>query len=384
MKNHNPIPFNKPCTYGNYKEYIDNVYSNGKYSGNGDFTKTCQNFLETFTKTQKVLLTSSCTDALEMCAILLELKPGDEVIIPSYTFVSTALAFIREGAKVVFADSSELNPNVDVESIRSKITSKTKAIVVVHYAGFSAELSVLKSICNSSDIFLIEDAAQAIDSYQDELPLGSIGDLGTLSFHETKNIHCGEGGALLINNPKLISRAEVIWEKGTNRSDFLKGKVDKYRWIDKGSSFLPSEFQAAFLLSQLEGVKSITKKRIELWHLYHRLLSNNSEHYEVPYIPCNSNHNAHIFYITLKKTENREKLINFAKNKKIQIVTHYQSLHQSPFYKKNYENGDDLKNSDYYTNSLLRLPLFYDLKMEQVELISQTIIDFFKEEVKKN
>ena len=271
------IPFNKPYLTGNETKYIETAVNSGKISGNGEFTKKCQSFFEEKYGLKKCLLTTSCTDALEMAAILCDIKQGDEVIVPSYTFVSSALAFVRQGAKIVFADSLPYHPNIDVDKVESLITKKTKAIVPVHYAGMACDMDKIMALAEKHNLFVIEDAAQAIDSYYfnkngEKKPLGSIGDLATFSFHETKNIISGEGGMLVINNEKFIKRAEIIWEKGTNRAEFFRGEVNKYGWVDTGSSFLPSEIIAAFLWAQIENIEDIQAKRKKIWEKYYTLL----------------------------------------------------------------------------------------------------------------
>lgn len=372
------IPFNKPYLSGNELKYIKEAVESGKISGDGIFTKRCSSFLEKRYGFKKVLLTTSCTDALEMAAILLNIKEGDEIIIPSYTFVSTANAFILRGAKVIFVDSEKNTPNLDVEAIESLITPRTKAIVPVHYAGISCEMDKIAQLAKKYNLFIVEDAAQAIDSYYAKKPLGSFGHLATFSFHETKNIISGEGGALIINDEQLIERAEIIREKGTNRSKFFRGEIDKYGWIDIGSSFLPSDIVAAFLYAQLENIDSIQKKRNELWNTYFDGLKGLQEQHKLnlPYLPSYASNNAHMFYLTCKSLEERTSLINYLKENNIGAVFHYLSLHKSSFYAD--KHGDRaLVNADYFANTLVRLPLYYELSKKNQSKIINTIYRFY-------
>lgn len=378
------IPFNKPFLTGKETHYIYEAVNSGKLSGNGIFTKKCQAFFEQKYGFKKTLLTTSCTDALEMAAILANISPGDEVIVPSYTFVSTALAFIRQGANIIFADSSSSNPNIDVELIESLITPKTKAIVPVHYAGIACDMDKIMELAEKYNLLVIEDAAQAIESFfinkkGEKKALGSIGHLAAFSFHETKNIISGEGGMLAINDERFLDRAEVIWEKGTNRSQFFRGEVNKYGWVDTGSSFLPSEVIAAFLWAQLENLDLIQEKRIKIWNIYHQGLKklNEQQVIEVPYIPSYATNNAHMYYIVVKSIEVRDALIAYLKAKQIMPVFHYLSLHLSEFY-KNKHDGRVLPQTDRYSDCLLRLPFYYDLEESQVVQIVDHINEFFK------
>ena len=366
------IPFNKPYLTGKETTYIEEAVKTGKISGNGIFTQKCQNFFETNYGLKKALLTTSCTDALEMAAILINIKEGDEVIMPSYTFVSTANAFVLRGAKIVFADSRKNHPNIDETKIESLITSKTKAIIPVHYAGVACEMDTIMELANKYNLYVIEDAAQAIDSYyigKDGIKksLGSIGHLAAFSFHETKNIISGEGGLLAINDEKFIDRAEIIWEKGTNRSSFFRGEVDKYGWVDIGSSFLPSEIIAAFLWSQLENLNKIQTKRREIWNCYYNKLSDwaQKNNMELPKTPNYATNNAHMFYLVCQSLEQRTKLLDYLKQNNILAVFHYISLHKSPFYSSKYL-GNELPQTDKFTDVLVRLPLFYELNVENV------------------
>lgn len=361
------IPFNKPYFTGKEITYIEQAILSGKVSGNNIFTKKCQLFFESNYGIKKALLTTSCTDALEMAAILINIKEGDEVIMPSYTFVSTANAFVLRGAKIVFADSRKDHPNIDETKIESLITSKTKAIVPVHYAGVSCEMDTIMDIAKKHELFVIEDAAQAIDSYytgKDGVTraLGSIGHLAAFSFHETKNIISGEGGLLAINDEKFTARAEIIWEKGTNRASFFRGEVDKYGWVDVGSSFLPSEIIAAFLWAQLESLQQIQMVRKSHWKNYEAKLNEwaHKNDIQLPQIPNFASNNGHMFYLICKSLEQRTKLLGYLKENEISAVFHYISLHNSPFYLSKYE-GEELPEALKFTDTLVRLPFFYEL-----------------------
>jgi dTDP-4-amino-4,6-dideoxygalactose transaminase len=373
------LPFNKPHITGKEVHYIYDAVASGHISGNGKYTKMCQRYFEERWGFKKTLLTTSCTDALEMCALLLNIQPGDEVIVPSYTFVSTALAFVRQGAKIVFADSRSDRPGIDEDSIEDLITCKTKVIVPVHYAGVACDMDKVMAIATKHNLFVVEDAAQAIDSYYTgkdgiKRPLGSIGHLAAFSFHETKNIQAGEGGLLAINDEQFIARAEIIWEKGTNRAEFFRGAVNKYGWVDVGSSFLPSEVTAAFLWAQLEDLDKIQTRRIEIWEDYANLLSAvNSGKFNLPLIPDYATNNGHMFYLVCKTAENRASLISKLKENSILAVFHYLSLHTSPFYKSKY-SGAELKNSDFHSETLVRLPFFFDLNNDDIKVIAKLIL----------
>ncbi|MEQ6123903.1 dTDP-4-amino-4,6-dideoxygalactose transaminase [Pseudotenacibaculum sp. MALMAid0570] len=372
------IPFNKPYLTGKETLYIEEAVKSGKISGNGMFTQKCQSFFEKEYGFKKTLLTTSCTDALEMSAILLNIQEGDEVIIPSYTFVSTANAFVLRGAKVVFADSKPNHPNIDETKLESLITSKTKAIVVVHYAGVACEMDTIMSLADKYNLFVVEDAAQAIDSYYKGKPLGGIGHLSTFSFHETKNIQCGEGGLLAINDDRFEERAEIIWEKGTNRSAFFRGEIDKYGWVDIGSSFLPSDVTAAFLWAQLESLESIQEKRKSIWNYYKENLQFLKEYgVKLPETPHYATNNAHMFYLICNSIEERSGLIAKLKEHDISSVFHYLSLHKSPFFKNQYQ-GEELENSDSFTSTLVRLPMFYELSKHQIDFLIGKIKAFYE------
>lgn len=374
------IPFNKPYLTGKEAHFIYQAVSIGKLSGNGEFTKRCQRFFEDKYKFKKCLLTTSCTDALEMAAILCDLKPGDEVIVPSYTFVSSALAFVRAGARIVFADSMERNPNIDADKIESLITPRTKVIVPVHYAGVACDMDKIMDIANRYNLLVVEDAAQAIDSFYKNRPLGGIGHLSAFSFHETKNVISGEGGMLVINDERFIRRAEIIWEKGTNRAEFFRGEVNKYGWCDIGSSFLPSEVISAFLLAQLEEMDDIQRQRKLLWDKYYELLSPMAEQgcFRIPDIPDYATNNAHMFYIVCNSLEERTELIQKLKDNGVSAVFHYLSLHSSPFYSDKHD-GRLLPNCDLYADRLLRLPMFYELSVSEVSYICDVIVRHFSE-----
>lgn len=376
----NNIPFNKPYLTGKETLYINDAVRSGKISGNGTFTHKCQSFFEEKFGFNKCLLTTSCTDALEMAAILCNIQQGDEVIIPSYTFVSTANAFVLRGAKIVFADSRPDHPGIDESKIEALITPRTKVLVPVHYAGIACDMDIIMSIANRHSILVVEDAAHALDSYYTGIdgikrPLGSIGHLATFSFHETKNLTSGEGGMLVINDPKLEKRAEIIWEKGTNRAAFWRGEVNKYGWVDLGSSFLPSEIVAAFLWAQLENLEDIQKKRKEIWNTYWHCLKDWAEasSIRIPYIPDYASNNGHMFYLVCQDLVQRTALITKLKEKNILAVFHYLSLHKSPFYYDKHD-GRNLPESDRYSDCLLRLPLFYELTENDQRYINKNII----------
>lgn len=372
------IPFNRPFLTGNETAYITEAVLSGKISGNGIYTKKCHDFFSSTYGFHKCLLTTSCTDALEMAAILANIQPGDEVIIPSYTFVSTAIAFIRQGANVIFADSHADQPNIDENKIELLITSKTKAIVPVHYAGVACDMDKIMDIARRYDLLVIEDAAQAIDSYYKGKPLGSIGHLGCFSFHETKNVIAGEGGLLAINDPSLAKRSEILWEKGTNRAEFFRGEINKYGWVDIGSSFLPSEIIAAFLYAQLENIDKIQAKRRSIWNRYFANLEKleREQVVKLPVIPDYATNNGHMFYMICKSLEERNELIAHMKSDQVLPVFHYQSLHASDYYRDKHD-GRVLSNSDMYSDCLVRLPFYYELSLEEVDMISTLILEFY-------
>jgi len=373
------IPFNKPWLTGKELDYIKDAVTAGKISGNGSFTQKCHGLFQQRYGFKKCLLTTSCTDALEMAAILLNIRPGDEVIMPSYTFVSTANAFVLRGAKIVFADSRPDHPGIDEKRIEELITSRTKAIVPVHYAGVACDMDHIMAIAARHGLFVVEDAAQAIDSYYTgkdgiKRPLGSIGHLAAFSFHETKNIQCGEGGMLVVNDEQFAGRAEIIWEKGTNRAAFWRGEVNKYGWVDVGSSFLPSEIMAAFLWAQLERLGDIQKRRKEIWKIYWDGVKDWAEaaHFQLPFIPDFASNNVHLFYLVCQHLDQRTKLIDKFKLNDILAVFHYLSLHRSPFY-QNKHDGRELPESDRYSDCLLRLPFFHELTEKDMRFIIQIV-----------
>lgn len=372
------IPFNKPFLTGKETVYIEQAVQSGKISGNGYYTQLCQKFFENKYGFKKCLLTTSCTDALEMASILMEIQPGDEVIVPSYTFVSTVNAFVLRGAKIIFADSLAHHPNLDVSLIEDLITSKTKAIVLVHYAGIACEMDQVMQIVAKHNLFLVEDSAQSIDSFYKGKPLGSFGHFSTFSFHETKNIISGEGGMLVINDNRFIKRAEIIWEKGTNRAAYFRGEVDKYSWVDIGSSFLPSEIISAFLYAQLEMIDRIQDKRIALWNRYFDLLRPlQGIGVHLPFIPDYSTNNGHIFYLFCRNEEERDQLIRYLKDNEILAVFHYLSLHKSAHYKKLNTHPPDLPSADHFSARLVRLPLFYELSMEDQDHVVTHVLKFY-------
>jgi len=374
------IPFNRPYLTGKETRYIKQAVLSGKISGNGLFTSKCHQFFEREYGFKKVLLTTSCTDALEMAALLIDVCPDDEIIVPSFTFVSTANAFVMRGAKIVFVDSSEQSPHLNADLIESFITSKTKAIVPVHYAGIACDMEKIMSLSERYCLFVIEDAAHSVDSFYKGKPLGSIGHLGAFSFHETKNVIAGEGGMLAVNDDRFAKRAEIIWEKGTNRAEFFRGEVDKYEWVDIGSSFLPSELTAAFLYAQLEKLKEIQTKRKKIWDQYYnglKILENN-ELLRLPKIPDYATKNGHLFYVICRNLAERDGLLSHLLAKDILAVFHYLSLHTSPFY-RNRHDGRKLPWSDFYSQNLIRLPLFYELSDKQVNYIVQCVLDFFSD-----
>lgn len=375
------IPFNKPLVLGYEAACIQEALNSSKLSGDGFFTKRCHEWLESNLGCKKALLTTSATHALEMSAILCDIQPGDEVIMPSFTFVSTANAFVLRGAKIVFIDIDPNTMNMDGSQIEGAITDKTKAIVVVHYGGVACDMDKIMQIANKHNLFVVEDAAQAIMSKYKEKHLGTIGHFGCFSFHETKNITCGEGGALLINDERFIERAEIIREKGTNRSKFWRGEIDKYTWVDIGSSYLPSELNAAYLYAQLEHANEITRKRVATCKLYYQQLFNLEKNglLQLQKQSDNIDSNGHLFYIKLKDVEDRTKIINYLSQKNVRTVFHYVPLHSSPYgLKCGIFNGKDVFTTK-ESERLLRLPCFFDLSHEQVIYISDCIKCFFIE-----
>ena len=375
------IPFNKPFLTGKEAHYMYQAVYTGKLSGNGVFTKKCQQFFEEMYGFKKAIMTTSGTDALEMAAILCDVKPGDEVIVPSYTFVSSALAFVRQGARIIFADSCENNPNIDADKIEALITDKTKVIVPVHYAGVACDMDKIMDIANRHNLFVVEDAAQAIDSYYKGKPLGGIGHFGCFSFHETKNVTAGgEGGLLVVNDEHFIRRAEIIWEKGTNRAEFFRGMVNKYGWVDTGSSFLPSEINSAFLWAQLESLEMIQARRKSLWEKYRAGLNDlaNKGLFTMPDLPDYATNNAHMFYIVCRNLDERTKLIAHLKENGIYAAFHYLSLHLSEYYKEHHKGSiPNLPNCDRFADCLVRLPMYFELQDNEVLLVIEKIKEFY-------
>ncbi len=372
------VPFNRPFQSGNEQAYLSKALETGTLAGDGPATQFVQGYCKKTFGFPHFWLTPSCTQALEMAAILTNAEPGDEIIIPSYTFVSTANAFVIRGAKPVFADSLPEHPNVDPEHIASLITDKTKAIVVVHYAGMGCDMTAINQLAERHHLLVIEDAAQCtFASYKGEY-LGGIGHFGAISYHETKNIHCGEGGALIVRDEAFAGRAEIIREKGTNRSAFLRGEVDKYSWVDIGSSYLPSELNAAFLQAQLESAERVTERRKKLWSRYHEELKEVEKvGVERPTVPEGADHNGHIYYLTCRDGEQRNELIRRLAEAGIQATFHYQALHDSPYYRKHH-NGGQLPNAERFTDTLVRLPLYYDLLEDEVGRVCETVKEILK------
>lgn len=372
------IPFNKPLVTGNEQTHLNRVIESGKFSGNGEFTQRCSEILEKKTGCAKAIMTPSCTAALEMAALLFRLEPGDEVIIPSYTFVSTAAAFALRGVEIVWCDIHNDTKNIDEARIESLITPRTKAVVVVHYAGSACRMDVIGDICRKHGLFLVEDAAQAVDCSFNGAPLGSFGDLAALSFHETKNIQCGEGGALLVNNPGMIDRAQFLRDKGTDRIHFNRGIVDKYTWVELGSSFMMSELQAAFLFPQLRDSVEINRNRVETWNRYYRLLSDLLPAEKLPVILDNFRHNGHMFYIMTDTPQQRAQMIEFLKRNGIMAVFHYVPLHKAPFWKGKYDHIS-LPVTERVSDTLVRLPLYYNMAGDDVDYVVKCIADFLRQ-----
>lgn len=365
------IPFNKPYLTGNELEYIQESIKSGEIVGNAKYTRKCEQLLKNRFNAKKVLLTNSCTDALEMASLLINLEPYDEVIVPSYTFVSTVNAFILHGAKPIFVDIRKDTLNIDETKIEAKITDKTKAIFPVHYAGVACEMDAIMDIAKRHDLFVVEDAAQGVYAKYNDRYLGTIGDLGTYSFHGTKNYTCGEGGAIVINNDDFIERAEIIREKGTNRSQFLRGEIDKYTWVDVGSSYLLSDILAAFLYAQLENLESVNKKRKKIFDFYYENLKDleDAGKLRLPIIPENCEINYHLFYVLLPSEHDRNCLMDKLKNAGIQAVFHYIPLHSSPMGAKFGYKQDDLPITENISGRLLRLPFYVGLERNDQEFV---------------
>lgn len=379
------ISFNIPPYIGEEDQYVQQAIRNHKISGDGEFTKKCSRWIEEKTNTGKALLTTSCSDALELAALLCDIQAGDEVIMPSYTFVSTANAFVLRGAKIIFVDIRPDTLNIDETLIENAITERTKAVVPVHYAGVGCEMETILDLAKKYNLRVVEDAAQGVMASYKGKPLGAIGDFGCYSFHETKNYSMGEGGAILIQDDQLIEKAEIIREKGTNRSQFWRGQVDKYTWVDIGSSFLPSELNAAYLYPQLLSADMINENRLASWNLYHEQLQTLEKlgELELPVIPAECSHNAHMFYIKTQGLEERTKLIRFLKEKGIESVFHYVPLHSSPAGLK----FGKFQGEDRFTTSIsermLRLPMYYNLAESDIMTITEAILSFYNQPVAK-
>lgn len=373
------IKLNKIHYSGKEIEYINQAISLGKISGNGHFTNKCQTYFENKYRFKKVLLTPSCTSALELASLLLDIKEGDEVIAPSYTFVSSVNPFVLRGAKIVFADSTVESPNLDTDKIEALITSKTKVIVPVHYAGIACDMDKIMALAQKYNLFVVEDAAHAIDSYYKNKPLGSIGHLAAFSFHETKNIISGEGGMLVINDERFFKKAEILREMGTNRASFLRGETLNYEWVDIGSSFLPSELTAAFLYAQIECIDDIQKTRKKVWNRYNEGLKKLQSvgKIKLPHIPDYGFNNAHLFYIQCQNLNERNEFIAHLKHHQISSAFHYLSLHHSVYFSEKHD-GRVLSNADRFTDTLLRLPLYYDLTDENIQHILSVIYSFYQ------
>jgi dTDP-4-amino-4,6-dideoxygalactose transaminase len=379
------IEFNKPFVAKNEEQYVIEAIAKGDIAGDRGYTKKCQAYFESRWMFAKAMMTTSCTDALEMAALLLDIKPGDEVIVPSYTFVSTVNAFALRGAKIIFVDSEVGHPNIDVAKIEEKITKRTRVILPVHYAGNACKMDTLMQYARHFKLLVVEDAAQAINSFFIDdskvlLPLGSLGTFGTFSFHESKNITCGEGGLLAINDTAYVERAEFMWEKGTNRNEYLRGEVDKYEWVDLGSSFLPSDMLSAFLFGQLECLDEIQDRRKAIWESYHTSLKQleNGGHFRLPEVPPYSTNNAHIFYLVCNSIAETTGLYKFLKAKGIETSFHYQSLHRSRYYLSNNKERVELPNCDRFANQLLRLPLHCSLSQEDIYKVVDEINNYYR------
>ncbi|MDD3010908.1 MAG: dTDP-4-amino-4,6-dideoxygalactose transaminase [Bacteroidales bacterium] len=373
------IPFNKPHFTGREKKYIIKAARNGNFSGNGSYTKKVQELFQARYGIRKALLTSSCTDALEMIALLFRIAPGDEVIMPSYTFVSSANPFILRGANLVFCDSMDDHPNMDPDRLEELITPKTKAIVVMHYGGIANDMDRIMALAQRYNLFVAEDAAHSIEATYKNRPLGSIGHLGAFSFHETKNIITGEGGMLLVNDARFCARSEIIWEKGTNRAAFRRGEVQKYEWVDVGSSFLPSDIVGACLTAQMEQIKKIQARRVRHWISYYEGLKILWEqgNVQLPIIPEYASINGHLFYLITQSLQERDRLLTHLRKLNIHAVFHYQSLHNSPFYSQQHGNRP-LPNAERFSETLIRLPLFYALREKEIKAVINAVKDFYR------
>ena len=375
---HDAIPFNKPYLTGQETRYIEQAIRSGKISGDGHFTNLCRVFLEERLKANKVLLTTSCTDALELAALLLDLEPGDEVIIPSFTYVGTANAFVLRGAKIVFADSTAQNPNLDVSVLEVLVTPRTRAIVPVHYAGIACDMDPVLEVARRHRLTVVEDAAQGIESFYKGRALGTVGAVGAFSFHETKNVTAGEGGLLAVNEPRKAVRAEIMRENGTNRSSFFRGEVDRYTWVDVGSSFLPSDIIAAYLWAQLEQLDAIQQVRIAIWQRYMEGLAGlRALGIRLPVIPDFATNNGHIFYLVCRSPAERGALIEHMRGLDISLAFHYVALHKSPYFADRHD-GRALPWADHYTDCLVRLPLYYELSAKDQQRVVEGLLSFYR------
>ncbi len=372
------IPFNKPYLSGKEIENVTNAALWGHISGNGVYTQKCHGFFEEKYGFRKCFLTTSCTDAFEMAVMLMDLQKGDEVIMPSFTFVSTANPFLLTGAKIVFADSMLSHPNIDLDKVEELITEKTRVLVVMHYGGVAVDMDKALELAKKHNLILLEDVAHAIDSFYKEKPLGSFGDFAAFSFHETKNISAGEGGLLAINNKKYIERADIIWEKGTNRAAFSRGEVNKYEWVDIGASFPPSDIIAAVLFAQLESIEDIQRKRVSIWERYYSALKHLEDKglVKLPRLPEYATNNGHLFYLQTDDQEQRDEMLDFLNNNEVHAVFHFIPLHSSPFYAAKHD-GRELANADRFSNTILRLPFFYELPLEVVDIICEQVEKFY-------
>jgi dTDP-4-amino-4,6-dideoxygalactose transaminase len=371
------IPFNKPFVSGRGLDYVKECISNGHLSGNGPFTKKCHDYFKQRYKLKDCFLTTSCTDALEMASMLIDIKPGDEVIVPSFTFVSTALAFVRQGAKIRFIDSRSDHPGIDEELIETVINEKTRAIVPVHYAGVACDMDKIMALAKKYNLYVIEDNAHGIESFYKDRPLGSIGHLSCFSFHETKNIHCGEGGMLAVNDSCFMDRAEIIWEKGTNRAQFSRGEVPFYEWKDTGSSFLPSEINAAFLYAQFEDINAIQSKRLKIWHQYNSRFRklHDKGYVKIPVIPEYATINGNSYFLMCRDRTTRDSLIRNLRKHDIMALSHYRPLHKSEFYSKKHDRRI-LKMSEKHSETIIRLPVYHELTEGQIDEIIDKTCEF--------
>lgn len=374
------IPFNRPPYVGREEQYIREAIQSHKICGDGSFTRRCNTWIEENTGTEKALLTTSCTSALEMAALLCNIKPGDEVIMPSYTFVSTADAFVLRGAKIVFVDIRPDTMNIDEALIEAAITEKTRAVVAVHYAGVGCEMDTIMDIAKRHALYVVEDAAQGVNAFYKGKALGTIGDFGCYSFHETKNYSMGEGGAILIKDRDNVEMAEIIREKGTNRSKFFRGEIDKYSWVEAGSSYLPSELNAAYLYAQLEIADEMNEKRLASWKQYYAELKDLAEKgcIELPFVPDECKHNAHMFYIKTRDLEERTGLIRYLKEKDIGAVFHYVPLHSSEAGRKYGRFHGEDKYTTKESNRLVRLPMFYGLTEDEISFVTEAVRNFYE------